>query len=87
MGVSYYMEISHKDVRSIGNLPTPALFRSYPQLFNVFDEWIQVKAEEQNTKKWWKQRGLEQSNFWYDSRTTFLKFSVDGDAVSYLQWS
>ena len=33
-------------------------------LLNVFDEWIQVKAEGRDTKKWCKRRGLEQQRLY-----------------------
>lgn len=33
-------------------------------LLNAFDEWIQVKAEGQATKKWCKRRGLEEQRFY-----------------------
>ncbi|CAL1528445.1 unnamed protein product [Lymnaea stagnalis] len=33
-------------------------------LLNAFDEWIQVKAQGQGTRKWCKRRGLEEQRFY-----------------------
>ena len=56
-------------------------------LLNVFDEWIQVKAEGRDTKKWCKRRGLEQQRLYEMVKLKnqfFHILKVGGMMINYL---